>query len=148
MIHDGKDVQLYPTTINFVKVDTSNQDIFAKFTREAFPELEGDNTYIDTVINSKDRTGYIAFKLATPVGVFNLKDEEGDSFLYGVAVAKSERGKGYGKEMIRFALEEGLKIRPRVVLDVDSENPIAFNLYKNCGFQVTFQVDYYEFTLK
>lgn len=26
---------------------------------------------------------------------------------------------------------------------MDSENPTAINLYKICGFQIDFQVDYY-----
>ncbi len=26
-----------------------------------------------------------------------------------------------------------------------TENPIAFNLYKKCGFQINFQVDYYRY---
>lgn len=148
MTHYGEGIQIGTTGIKFIKVEALNRDIFARITYEAFPDLENDSTYVDRVITSKDSKGYIVFKMDTPVGIFSLKDEEGEAFLYGVGIAANERGKGYGKEMIRLALEEGLKIRPKVVLDVDSENPIAFNLYKNCGFRVTFQVDYYEYTIK
>ncbi len=47
--------------------------------------------------------------------------------------------------MVGFALNEGLKKPDKVVLDVDSENSTAFNLYKKCGFQIDFQVDYYRY---
>jgi ribosomal protein S18 acetylase RimI-like enzyme len=47
-----------------------------------------------------------------------------------------------------FALMRGLKKTQTVVLDVDSNNPAAFELYKQCGFKVDFQVDYYALPLQ
>ncbi|HAR86062.1 MAG TPA: hypothetical protein DCR69_10055 [Clostridium sp.] len=119
--------------------------MFEKITREAFPDLEDSSNFIDTVIYSENRRGYIAYKEGAPVGVFDFNYEEGHAFLYGVAIAIPYRGKGFGKQLVGFALNEGLKKSDKVVLDVDSENPTAFNLYKKCGFQIDFQVDYYRY---
>lgn len=138
----SKTLPEYPD-LQFFEVNNQNKEIFAEITRDVFPDLEERSNFIDTVISSKNRKGYIAYKEEIPVGVFDFNYEEGDTFLYGVGVATPYRGKGFGKQLVGFALNDGLKKFDKVVLDVDSENPIAFNLYKKCGFQIDFQVDYY-----
>ncbi|WP_346915836.1 GNAT family N-acetyltransferase [Clostridium sp.] len=134
----------YPN-LQFFQVNNENKEIFSEITREAFPDLEDSSNFIDTVIYSENRKGYIAYKEGVPVGVFDFNYEEGHAFLYGVAIATAYRGEGFGKQLVGFALNEGLKKSDKVVLDVDSENPTAFNLYKKCGFQIDFQVDYYRY---
>jgi len=140
----SKTVTEYPN-LKFFQVNDENKEIFSEITREAFPDLDDSSNFIDTVIHSENRKGYIAYKEGVPVGVFDFNYEEGHAFLYGVAIAIPYRGKGFGKQLVGFALNEGLKKSDKVVLDVDSENPTAFNLYKKCGFQVDFQVDYYRY---
>jgi ribosomal protein S18 acetylase RimI-like enzyme len=135
--------------LSFSKVNYENKKIFSDITLEAFNDLDEDENdgFIDTVIECEDREGYIAYNNDIPVGVFDYNYEEGDAFLYGVAIQSDYRGKGFGKQLIGFALEEGLKKRNKIVLDVDSNNPIAFNLYKKCGFKIDFQVDYYKYKI-
>jgi len=68
--------------------------------------------------------------------------------IYGLGVLPKHRRKGYAREMLKFAvntlLEDGAK---EVMLQVDSENPNALNLYKSCGFVETSVMDYYEMKL-
>ncbi|TCO70169.1 GNAT family N-acetyltransferase [Marinisporobacter balticus] len=143
MFYNGsKALPKYPD-LQFFEVSNQNKEIFAEITRDAFPDLEESSNFIDTVISSKNRKGYVAYKEGIPVGVFDFNYEERNTFLYGVGIATPYRGKGLGKKLVGFALIEGLKKSDKVVLDVDSENPTAFNLYKKCGFQIGFQVDYY-----
>ncbi|MCY6354473.1 GNAT family N-acetyltransferase [Clostridium sp. ZS2-4] len=145
MSYDGSKTLPEYQDLQFFEVNNQNKETFAEITRDAFPDLEESSNFIDTVIFSKNRKGYIAYKEDIPVGVFDFNYEEGDTFLYGVGIARPYRGKGFGKQLVGFALNEGLKKFDKVVLDVDSENPIAFNLYKKCGFQIDFQVDYYRY---
>ena len=145
MSYSGSKTLIEYPNLKFFQVNNENKEIFAKITREAFPDLDDSSNFIDTVIHSENRKGYIAYKEGVPVGVFDFNYEEGHAFLYGVAIAIPYRGKGFGKQLVGFALNEGLKKSDKVVLDVDSENPTAFNLYKKCGFQVDFQVDYYRY---
>ena len=145
MSYSGSKTLIEYPNLKFFQVNNENKEIFAKITREAFPDLDDSSNFIDTVIHSENRKGYIAYKEGVPVGVFDFNYEEGRAFLYGVAIAIPYRGKGFGKQLVGFALNEGLKKSDKVVLDVDSENPIAFNLYKKCGFQIDFQVDYYRY---
>lgn len=68
--------------------------------------------------------------------------------IYGLGVLPEHRRKGYAREMLKFAvntlIEDGAK---EVMLQVDSENPNALNLYKSCGFVETSVMDYYEMKL-
>ncbi|WP_097027181.1 GNAT family N-acetyltransferase [Clostridium peptidivorans] len=143
MSHNGSKTLSEYVELNFFEVNNQNKEVFTQIMLNTFPDLEESSNFIDTVISSESRRGYIAYKEEIPVGAFNFNYEEGSSFLYGVGIAASYRGKGFGKQLVGFALTEGLKKSDKVVLDVDSENPIAFNLYKKCGFRIDFQVDYY-----
>ena len=51
--------------------------------------------------------------------------------LCGVAVKAGERGRGYGKLLMRAALTEAKNAGKGIELDVDSENPTALNLYRS-----------------
>ncbi|MEG1994143.1 MAG: GNAT family N-acetyltransferase, partial [Oscillospiraceae bacterium] len=83
-----------------------------------------------------------------PIGSLSINYEDDDIFLYGVAVAKNQRGKGFGKELVKFAQNIAFREEKKIVLDVDSDNPVAFSLYKSCGFVIDFQVDYYRTNIK
>ena len=145
MSYSGSKTLIEYPNLKFFQVNNENKEIFSEITQEAFTDLEDSSNFIDTVIYSENRKGYIAYKEGASVGVFDFNYEEGHAFLYGVAIAIPYRGKGFGKQLVGFALNEGLKKSDKVVLDVDSENPAAFNLYKKCGFQIDFQVDYYRY---
>ncbi|WP_326514482.1 GNAT family N-acetyltransferase [Clostridium intestinale] len=90
---------------------------------------------------------YLAEKDNEIIGKIRLEltDKGG---IYGLGVLPKHRRKGYAREMLKFAvntlLEDGAK---EVMLQVDSENPNALNLYKSCGFVETSVMDYYEMKL-
>lgn len=124
------------------RANPKNIKNYLEITESAFGE--GDSGYSDTIMSSKTRLGYVLYKDETPVGVFVIGlEEEGKPFIYGVAVKKDERGKGYGKALMGEACKIGFNYGKTLQLDVDSENPVAFNLYKKMGFKITFQMDYY-----
>ena len=94
----------------------------SEYKNDAFPELEGDSNFIDTVIVSKNRKGFIVYKEGVPVGVFDYNFKAEQAFLYGLGIATPHRGKGFGKQLVKAALIEGLKKSDKLVLDVDSIN--------------------------
>jgi len=108
--------------LQLIQVNNENRDIFTEITHDAFPELEGDSNFIDVVINSKNRKGFIVYKIGVPVGVFDYNYKVAHAFLYGLGIATPHRGKGFGKELVKAALIEGFKKSDKVVLDVDSIN--------------------------
>ncbi|MEG1875321.1 MAG: GNAT family N-acetyltransferase, partial [Angelakisella sp.] len=135
-----------PGGLQLFEVDSTNKELFRAALAAAFPEAENQENFYDSVLHSDLRRGYIVYR-DRPVGVFNLELGEEHTFLYGVGIAPDFRGKGYGKQLMGHAMRQGLTLGKRIVLDVDSQNPIAFHLYQSCGFQIDFQVDYYGYRI-
>lgn len=127
------------------KVCLENASDFVRMRIEAFGKEEEDHV-IEEAIASENRRGYLLYDKITPVGEFVMGYED-ETFIYGVAIDKAFRGKGYGKYLVQKAIELGLERGRKIALDVDSMNPIAMQLYKKCGFEITFQVDYYRGTI-
>ena len=94
---------------------------------------------------AENRTAYVLYVNGEPIGVFDLAGKKTDETLSlcGVAVKASERGRGYGKLLMRAALTEAKNAGRGIELDVDSENPPALNLYRSFGFAPTFEVEYW-----
>lgn len=134
--------------ITYKKVDFNNKYIFKEMLCSAFSDDDGSDNFIDSVINSQNRAGFIQYINGKPVGTFSINHENDYIFLYGVAITKEQRGKGYGKELVKFAQNIATKSKKKMVLDVDSNNPVAFNLYKSYDFCIDFQVDYYKLPIK
>lgn len=131
-------------SLRFEEVCERNSADFLKLECEEFGDEERSDSYIDSLLTNPRRTGYVAYEGKNPVGVYCVNyDEFPDGFIYGVVVEEKLRGKGYGRRLMTHALSVATKPTGRAILDVDSNNPAAFELYKKLGFTVTFQVDYY-----
>lgn len=131
--------------LKFVKVNNKNKDIFISITNDGFGELEEGDGFINSLIESEERCAYICYRDEEAVGCVNLKFDKDEVFLYGLAVVLRYRNQGIGRKIVRFVLNECSKKYSKVILDVDSENPTAFNLYKKCGFTIDFEIDYYNY---
>lgn len=117
-------------------------DNLEDFIAVSVKEYGGDRMAVQAVLDSELRRAYLICDGEKPVGVFELAD--GDVItLCGVAVSERERGKGYGKVIVRAALNLAAQEGKLVELDVDSENPPALNLYRKFGFHPTFEVQYW-----
>lgn len=148
MAHDGlEDIPKYPD-LSFIELNNSNREIYVGINLEAFPGLEYNKNFIDTIINSESRKGYIVYENETPIGAFALKYDKEEAYVYNVGINSKYRGKGFGVELMGYAIKDGIEKCDKVVLDVDSNNPIALNLYKKCGFKIDCQVDYYDYKLR
>ena len=78
---------------------------------------------------------YISIYDPKLVASMDIRKYEEEYSLRGVEVLESERGKGYGKELISKALEH-LKPKNKLIkLYVDPSNNVAISLYKKMGFQ-------------
>lgn len=96
----------------------------------------------EEILNSDTRAGYLLYVGQEPVAVFDM-DYGKDLFLCGVVVSEEKRGRGYGRQLVRAALNIAFEAGRELVLDVDTENPPALWLYRKVGFTPVFQVDYY-----
>ncbi|MBR5089947.1 MAG: GNAT family N-acetyltransferase, partial [Ruminiclostridium sp.] len=108
--------------------------------RFAFP-IEKDN--LSSVLNGfsekyKESPFVATDDTGKPVGFFcySLNIETNEGLLTFVMVDPAERGKGYGKEMIRLALKYAFDITKAgaVQLIVFTANPAARKCYESVGF--------------
>lgn len=117
------------------------------FGEEVPDENDKENLIIPEEEEKKGFRIYFAEKDNEIVGKVHIEltDKGG---IYGLGVLPEHRRNGYAREMLIFAvstlIEDGAK---EVMLQVDSENPNALNLYKSCGFVETSIMDYYEMKL-
>ncbi len=87
-----------------------------------------------------------AFDESGAVGhlIMRFTDDNKEILRFGfVIVDDSKRGKGYGKEMLRLALEYAftiLKVK-KVTIGVFENNPSAYYCYKSVGFEDAVQAE-------
>lgn len=96
----------------------------------------------EAVLSAEDRKSYLLFDGKRAVGTFALTAGDAHTTLCGVALPERLRGRGYGKAIVRAAINLAARDGKSIELDVDSENPVALGLYRSFGFAPTFTVEY------
>ncbi|MFA6681263.1 MAG: GNAT family N-acetyltransferase [Sphaerochaeta sp.] len=118
------------------------------FIRTATSLLREDAAFIERMMNSPKRKGYLYIYNDKPIGVMQkCEEEESLGMLYGVAIDEAYRGQGHGKAMLQLALDTLFDSCDFLALEVDSQNPRAFGLYRDLGFEIEFQVNYHRLIL-
>ncbi|HRX13737.1 MAG TPA: GNAT family N-acetyltransferase [Eubacteriales bacterium] len=138
--------QKFQSALTFVPCAKNNVKVFAKIQMAVFNDKKSDYDFSDSLLNNPDREGYIAYLDKTAIGAFGLYfDKAADEvFLYGVGVMERYRGRGYGKQMLMFAQNIGLRRQSKVVLDVNVQNDTALNLYLKAGFSPIYKMNYFK----
>jgi ribosomal protein S18 acetylase RimI-like enzyme len=78
------------------------------------------------------------------VAGLKLYEHDGRAGIYAFGVDAEERGKGYGRAILRETIEIArLNGSPRIYLEVDDDNTVARRLYESSGFQTTTTYGYY-----
>ena len=100
--------------------------------------------FLEAVLPASNRRGYLEYWRDIPAGVCHVNLDDDEVCIYGLGVLKEYRGKGLGKLLVRYILNEMAGGREEIVIEVDSENQRAYHLYLSCGFEVEHKTDYYE----
>lgn len=83
-----------------------------------------------------------------PVGKLRTSAADGIYGIHGVAVESGLRGQGIGAQALTLLLNHYMSLGIQsIYLEVDSENPAAFHLYKKLGFRVSSEFRYYPYAL-
>lgn len=103
---------------------------------------EEDN--VETTDGSYSNITYIAEENSTSVGKVRTELNNGRGGIFGLGVLPEFRGKGYGREILTMAIEELKKNKAgEIFLQVLTDNSNALNLYKSCGFEERYTMEYY-----
>jgi ribosomal protein S18 acetylase RimI-like enzyme len=79
-----------------------------------------------------------------PIGVLRLGRYEKNADITAFGVIPSYRGRGYGRQMLRDAIDRLLAEKwPQICIDVATDNQNALGLYQSCGFRVTQNYGFY-----
>jgi predicted acetyltransferase len=100
-----------------------------------FPEDEEKNNSITYMVKLQEKI----------IGKIKVSREQKSAFISGFGIVPEFRGKGYGKQALKQAINMVNKEEIYdVALDVAAENSNALNLYKSCGFEGQSTMNYYE----
>ena len=98
---------------------------------EMMEQYEGDNMYPLTAVVEEDVVGHILLRYPT---------EDKMLVRFGfVIVDDSKRGKGYGKQLLRLAIDFAQRelSAQKITLGVFCDNQSAVECYKSVGFRIT-----------
>lgn len=114
-----------------------NVDIFEEDREDSF-------SMVKKSLESKDINTYIAYLNDEIIGTCNVNFESPDVSIFGLGISSRYQGHGYGREMLNLLLERLLEMElSSITLEVNSENNRAYQLYRNNGFDIKTQFDYY-----
>ena len=85
------------------------------------------------------------------VGSLRLEMDE-EIGIYAFAVHADYQGRGYGRQILEEVItrlhEKPDTRQKNIMLDVETDNYRAFNLYRSCGFQVRATYDYFNYFIQ
>lgn len=128
--------------INFRKFKSSDWSSFETIAEEAFAR---ENILKENFLKMLDDEGLVgAFVEDKLIGYLRLMLMDDYGHLGQIAVERSERGKGYGNQLMEHALQYFLKHKVSTVgLYVETKNIKAINLYEKYGFEKQFESYHY-----
>lgn len=86
---------------------------------------------------------------AEPVATLRIEETPREFGIYGVFVRPEYRGRGHGRQLIEEAIVfTHERSQKPIMLEVESNNFTAFNLYRSLGFTIDRTYEYYGLELK
>lgn len=147
----GKDRRPYllatVSNLEVVLADRSYQDQISQLKFEAFSEehesREVVDRYVAKALKDPESRLYILLKNGQVIGTCTVDLSSNTNYLYGLAIAELERGKGYGsylaKSLVNQLIEQNDK---EFQIAVEDSNVGAKRLYEKIGFVKQTQVVY------
>ena len=147
----GKDRRPYPlatvSNLDVLLADRSYQDQISQLKFQAFSEehesKEVVDRYVAKALKDPESRLYILLKNGQVIGTCTVDLSSNTNYLYGLAIAELERGKGYGsylaKSLVNQLIEQNDK---EFQIAVEDSNVGAKRLYEKIGFIKQTQVVY------
>ena len=133
---------------NNIKIEAANKtdlERYIEINSRAFKnEKEETAEIIKEFFTGTKRTLYGIRYNNEIVGMIGISEEENRNYIYGFCIDPNYQKKGIGK----YVLSEIVKICMRnnnkdIVLEVQTKNESALNVYKNAGFKIETEFKYY-----
>ena len=147
----GKDRRPYPlATVSNLEVllaDSSYQEQISQLKFQAFSEehesREVVNRYVAEALKDPESRLYILLKNGQVIGTCTVDLSSNTNYLYGLAIAELERGKGYGSYLAKSLVNKLIEQNDKAFqIAVEDSNVGAKSLYEKIGFVKQTQVVY------
>ena len=147
----GKDRRPYPlatvSNLDVLLADSSYQDQISQLKFQAFSEehesKEVVDRYVAKALKDPESRLYILLKNGQVIGTCTVDLSINTNYLYGLAIAELERGKGYGSYLAKSLVNKLIEQNDKAFqIAVEDSNVGAKRLYEKIGFVKQTQVVY------
>ena len=147
----GKDRRTYPlaniSNLEVLLADRSYQDQISQLKFEAFSEEHESREvvyrYVAKALKDPESRLYILLKNGQVIGTCTVDLSSHTNYLYGLAIAELERGKGYGSYLAKSLINQLIEQNDKAFqIAVEDSNLGAKRLYEKIGFVKQTQVVY------
>ena len=147
----GKDRRPYPlatvSNLDVLLADRSYQDQISQLKFQAFSEehesREVVDRYVAEALKDPESHLYILLKNDQVIGTCTVDLSSNTNYLYGLAIAEHERGKGYGSYLAKSLVNQLIEQNDKAFqIAVEDSNVGAKRLYEKIGFVKQTQVVY------
>lgn len=109
------------------------------------------SSLVDEAYQDTSQQIYLATLAGKPLGCLRVYYQDESIGIYGFIVRPEYRRQGYGRQMLEYIIrklyDEGVGVR-RIMLEVETTNHKALNLYRSCGFEITTTYDYFDYDIR
>ena len=147
----GKDRRPYPlaklSNLDVLLADRSYQDQISQLKFQVFSEehesKEVVDRYVAKALKDPESRLYILLKNGQVIGTCTVDLSSNTNYLYGLAIAELERGKGYGSYLAKSLVNKLIEQNDKAFqIAVEDSNVGAKRLYEKIGFVKQTQVVY------
>ena len=147
----GKDRKPYPlanvSNLEVLLADSSYQEQISQLKFQAFSEehesKEVVDRYVAKALKDPESCLYILLKNGQVIGTCTVDLSSNTNYLYGLAIAELERGKGYGSYLAKSLVNQLIEQNDKAFqIAVEDSNVGAKRLYEKIGFVKQTQVVY------
>ena len=147
----GKDRRPYPlatvSNLDVLLADRSYQDQISQLKFQTFSEehesKEVVDRYVAKALKDPESRLYILLKNGQVIGTCTVDLSSNTNYLYGLAIAELERGKGYGSYLAKSLVNKLIEQNDKAFqIAVEDSNVGAKRLYEKIGFVKQTQVVY------
>ena len=147
----GKDRRPYPlatvSNLDVLLADRSYQDQISQLKFQAFSEEHESkdvvDRYVAKALKDPESRLYILLKNGQVIGTCTVDLSSNTNYLYGLAIAEHERGKGYGSYLAKSLVNQLIEQNDKAFqIAVEDSNVGAKRLYEKIGFVKQTQVVY------
>ncbi|MDR3601706.1 MAG: GNAT family N-acetyltransferase [Desulfosporosinus sp.] len=105
---------------------------------------EESKNLIENCLKSETREQYLAVLNEEIIGLGSINKERDEGLIFGFGIVPDYRGKGYGAELLHRLIDRLWQIgKTEIILDVNSENGHALELYQKAGFQIEIAFEFF-----